>query len=115
MVRTLAASIRNYRPPAVATPRLVLGAVVCEMLIPLVPANLLDTIKDGATVSQILPTAGVLVAIALVSLLFGAAAGVTCSYGGRARCDRARLPALRRGGGRHLQLRQLRVRQEHAP
>ena len=80
MIRTLAASIRNYRLPAVATPLLVLGEVVCEMMIPFVTANLIDTIKDGATVSQILPTAGVLVAIALVSLLFGAAAGVTCSY-----------------------------------
>ncbi len=80
MIRTLAASIRNYRLPAIATPLLVLGEVVCEMMIPFVTANLIDTIKDGATVSQILPTAGVLVAIALVSLLFGAAAGVTCSY-----------------------------------
>lgn len=80
MVRTLAASIRNYRLPAIATPLLVLGEVICEMMIPFVTANLIDTIKDGATVSQILPTAGVLVAIALVSLLFGAAAGVTCSY-----------------------------------
>ena len=80
MIRTLAASIRNYRLPAIATPLLVLGEVVCEMMIPFVTANLIDTIKDGATVSQILPTAGVLVAIALVSLLFGAAAGVTCSF-----------------------------------
>lgn len=80
MVRTLAASIRNYRLPAIATPLLVLGEVICEMMIPFVTANLIDAIKDGATVSQILPTAGVLVAIALVSLLFGAAAGVTCSY-----------------------------------
>ena len=80
MIRTLAASIRNYRLPAIATPLLVLGEVVCEMMIPFVTANLIDTIKDGVTVSQILPTAGVLVAIALVSLLFGAAAGVTCSF-----------------------------------
>ena len=80
MIRTLAASIRNYRLPAIATPLLVLGEVVCEMMIPFVTANLIDTIKDGTTVSQILPTAGVLVAIALVSLLFGAAAGVTCSF-----------------------------------
>ena len=80
MIRTLAASIRNYRLPAIATPLLVLGEVICEMMIPFVTANLIDTIKDGATVSQILPTAGVLVAIALVSLLFGAAAGVTCSF-----------------------------------
>ena len=50
------------------------------MAIPFVTANLIDTIKDGAQIAQIMPTAGVLVGLALVSLFFGAAAGVTCSY-----------------------------------
>lgn len=80
MVNTLAASIRNYKWPAIATPILVLFEVACEMAIPFVTANLIDVIKDGATVAEILPTAGVLVVIALISLLFGAAAGITCSY-----------------------------------
>ncbi len=80
MVNTLAASIRNYKWPTIATPILVLFEVACEMAIPFVTANLIDVIKDGATVAEILPTAGVLVVIALVSLLFGAAAGITCSY-----------------------------------
>lgn len=80
MVNTLAASIRNYKWPTIATPILVLFEVACEMAIPFVTANLIDVIKDGATVAEILPTAGVLVVIALISLLFGAAAGITCSY-----------------------------------
>ena len=79
MVNTLAASIRNYKWPTIATPILVLFEVACEMAIPFVTANLIDVIKDGATVAEILPTAGVLVVIALISLLFGAAAGITCS------------------------------------
>ena len=80
MVKTLVASIRDYLKPTLATPLLVLCEVACEMAIPFVTANLIDTIKDGAAVADILPTAGVLVALALVSLFFGAAAGITCSH-----------------------------------
>ncbi len=80
MIKTLMGSIRDYMKVAVATPLLVLGEVLCEMLIPFITANLIDAIKDGATVAEMLPTAGFLVLIALTSLAFGAAAGVTCSH-----------------------------------
>lgn len=80
MIKTLASSVRDYKLPSIATPILVLCEVACEMAIPFVAANLIDTIKDGAQIAQIMPTAGVLVGLALVSLFFGAAAGVTCSY-----------------------------------
>lgn len=80
MIKTLVSSVRDYRLPSIATPILVLCEVACEMAIPFVTANLIDTIKDGAQIAQIMPTAGVLVGLALVSLFFGAAAGVTCSY-----------------------------------
>ena len=79
MIKTLASSVRDYKLPSIATPILVLCEVACEMAIPFVTANLIDTIKDGAQIAQIMPTAGVLVGLALVSLFFGAAAGVTCS------------------------------------
>ncbi len=80
MIKTLMGSIRDYMKVTVATPLLVLGEVLCEMLIPFITANLIDAIKDGATVAEMLPTAGFLVLIALTSLAFGAAAGVTCSH-----------------------------------
>lgn len=80
MIKTLMGSIRDYMKAAVATPLLVLGEVLCEMLIPFITANLIDAIKDGTTVAEMLPTAGFLVLIALTSLAFGAAAGVTCSH-----------------------------------
>lgn len=80
MIKTLAASIRDYIKLTIATPLLVLCEVACEMAIPFVTANLIDTIKAGASVEQILPTAGILVLLALVSLFFGAAAGITCSH-----------------------------------
>ena len=80
MIKTLMGSIRDYMKVTVATPLLVLGEVLCEMLIPFITANLIDAIKDGTTVAEMLPTAGFLVLIALTSLAFGAAAGVTCSH-----------------------------------
>ena len=80
MIKTLAASVRDYKKVTIATPLLVLGEVICEMSIPFVTANLIDSIKDGAAVADILPTAGILAIIALCSLAFGAAAGITCSH-----------------------------------
>ena len=80
IMRNLTKSIRDYKPYTVATPLLVLGEVACEMAIPFVTANLIDTIKVGATVEELLPTSGLLVLLAIVSLVFGAAAGVTCSH-----------------------------------
>lgn len=95
MIKTLMGSIRDYMKVAVATPLLVLGEVLCEMLIPFITANLIDAIKDGTTVAEMLPTAGFLVLIALTSLAFGAAAGVTCSHGElRLRQEPASRPVL---------------------
>ena len=87
IMRQLMKSIRDYKPYTVATPLLVLGEVACEMTIPFVTANLIDTIKVGATVEELLPTSGLLVLLAIVSLVFGAAAGITCS---RASCGFAK-------------------------
>ena len=80
IMRNLMKSIRDYKPYTVATPLLVLGEVACEMTIPFVTANLIDTIKVGATVEELLPTSGLLVLLAIISLAFGAAAGITCSH-----------------------------------
>ena len=80
IMRQLMKSIRDYKPYTEATTLLVLGEVACEMSIPFVTANLIDAIKVGATVEELLPTSGLLVLLAIVSLVFGAAAGITCSH-----------------------------------
>ena len=77
--RKLTESVREYKTAAVVTPLLVLGEVVFEVMIPLYTADLIDAIKSGANLSQILSTGGVLALMALVSLAFGAAAGLTCA------------------------------------
>ena len=79
IMRRLMGSIRQYKGAAIATPLLVLGEVVFEVLIPLLTADLIDAIKAGADLSEILSTGGLLALMALVSLAFGAAAGLTCA------------------------------------
>ncbi len=79
IMRRLMGSIRQYKGAAIVTPLLVLGEVVFEVLIPLLTADLIDAIKAGADLSQILSTGGLLALMALVSLGFGAAAGLTCA------------------------------------
>lgn len=80
MLKTLMASIREYKLATILTPIFVLGEVACEMTIPFITAELIDTVKAGATVEQLLPTSGILVLLALASLATGTIAGVTCSY-----------------------------------
>ncbi len=79
IMRRLMGSIRQYRGAAIVTPLLVLGEVIFEVLIPLLTADLIDAIKAGADLSEILSTGGLLALMALVSLGFGAAAGLTCA------------------------------------
>ena len=77
--RKLTESVREYKRAAVVTPLLVLGEVVFEVMIPLYTADLIDAIKAGADLQQILTTGGILALMALISLAFGAAAGLTCA------------------------------------
>ena len=79
MIRTLAKSIREYKGAAIATPLLVGGEVLFEVMIPFGTASLIDQVKAGAPLATLLAYGGVLAAMALISLAFGAAAGVTCA------------------------------------
>ena len=79
MLKTLMASIREYKRAAIATPIIVTGEVVMEVAIPFVTAQLINAIQLGAGLAQLLPYAGVLVCMALASLAFGIGAGLTCS------------------------------------
>ena len=79
VIGTLKGSIREFKGASIATPIIVSGEVVMEVAIPFVTAQLINSIQAGATLGEMLPYAGVLVAMALASLCFGIGAGVTCS------------------------------------
>ncbi|MDE6132661.1 MAG: ABC transporter ATP-binding protein, partial [Oscillospiraceae bacterium] len=79
MIRKLAGSIREYKKTSIVTPILVSLEVVMECVIPFVIAELVNRIKDGCEMRTILLYGLALVAMACLSLLFGALAGSTCA------------------------------------
>ena len=79
LVQTLSGSIREFKKTSILTPILVTGEVIIECIIPFYTAELIDQINAGATTAAVLHYGLVLVALALLSLACGAAAGYTCS------------------------------------
>ena len=98
VIKTLAKSVRQYKPAAIATPILVTMEVLFEVMIPFGTASLIDQIKMGAELSQVARYGGALALMAACSLLFGALAGLTCA---KASCGFAK--NLRRDMFRNIQ------------
>mgnify|MGYP005802589695 FL=1 len=79
MVRQLAKSIREYKRASIATPLLVSCEVLMECTIPFIIAQLVNEVKSGCDMEVILGYGGILVCMAMLSLLFGGLAGSTCA------------------------------------
>lgn len=79
MIKELSKSIREYKKPAVLTPVFVSLEVVMECIIPFLIATLVNQIKNGCELSVIINYGIVLVMMAILSLLFGTLAGMTCA------------------------------------
>ncbi len=77
MIRKLLRSVREFKTPAILTFLFMIGESVIECIIPFITANLMNQIKDGIALSELLKTGVILVVMALVSLSFGGAAGYT--------------------------------------
>ncbi len=79
MVKLFQMSLREYKGITILTPILVSLEVVMECIIPFITAQLVNEIKAGCGMDEILRYGGLLVLMAALSLLFGALAGLTCS------------------------------------
>ena len=79
MIKTLLKSVREYKLPSILTPLFVFFEVVLECLIPMVIAELVKTYEASQSVTDILKYGAIVVVLALLSLAFGAIAGVTCA------------------------------------
>ena len=79
IVKTLARSIREYKKTSILTPLLVTVEVVMECAIPFVIANLVNQMQAGCSMDVIVRYGAVLLVMAVVSLIFGGAAGATCA------------------------------------
>ena len=79
MLKKLARCVREYKTPTILTLLLIVGEAVVECIIPFITANLINTIKEGAPIGEVVKTGLILVAMAIFSLACGGLAGFTCS------------------------------------
>ncbi|KAB8145607.1 ABC transporter ATP-binding protein [Chloroflexia bacterium SDU3-3] len=80
MIKKLLGYVGEYRMYAIATPLFIIGEVIMEVLIPLVMAHIIDTgIQGSGGIGYTIKMGGLMVVMALISLLFGAAAGRTAA------------------------------------
>ncbi len=79
MIKTLSHSIREFKKPAIWTPILVTVEVVLECIIPFIIANLVNEMQAGCGMDVVAKYGIQLVVLAVLSLIFGVAAGNTCA------------------------------------
>ncbi len=77
MIKQLKGSIREYKKESIKTPIFVSLEVVLECLIPFIVANLVNTIKAGAQINEIIRYGIILVIMAGLSLCFGVLSGMS--------------------------------------
>ena len=75
MIKRLSACIREYKKQTILTPVCMVGEVVCECTIPLLTADLINSIQNGCDLRTILLYGLKLFMIAMLSLGFGALSG----------------------------------------
>ena len=86
MIKVLARSIREYKKASILTPLLVTVEVIMECIIPFIIANLVSQMQAGCSMSVIAQYGAVLIAMSIISLVFGGAAGATCATAIRRVC-----------------------------
>ncbi len=79
MVKRLLGCVREYKLPSILTLIFIIGEVIIEVFIPFITADLVNKIKAGAEMRELLLTGALLTVMALVSLCCGGIAGFTCA------------------------------------
>ena len=79
MIKTILKSVREYKTASILSPILVSVEVVVECIIPFMIAKLINQIHSGGEFDQVLLYGLILVALAFISLFFGAMAGAACA------------------------------------
>lgn len=79
MLKTLSKSIREFKKPSILTIIIVSFEVIMECLIPFVVSMLIEAIQDNKGLNYIFLYGGILILMAIVSLLCGAFAGKFCA------------------------------------
>ena len=79
MIKQLMGCIREYKKHTILTPVFMIGEVVCECIIPMITAQLINSINAGCEMSEIIKDGIALVLMAFLSLAFGVIAGKTAA------------------------------------
>lgn len=79
MYKKLLSSVREYKRPSIEAPFYVSLEVIMECIIPFIAARLVNQIRKGCTLSELLFDGIMLIIIAFMSLTFGIIAGNSCS------------------------------------
>ena len=79
MIKRLAACVREYKKPTILTLIFIVGEAFIETLIPFITARLVNLIKYGAPMEQVVRIGLFLVLMACLSLCCGGIAGATCA------------------------------------
>ena len=77
MVKRLLQCVREFKLPSILTLFLMVGEAAIETFIPFITANLVNKLRVGAELRDVILTGVLLVAMAAVSLTCGGLAGVT--------------------------------------
>ncbi|MDO5459979.1 MAG: ABC transporter ATP-binding protein, partial [Eubacteriales bacterium] len=80
MIKTMLKSLREFKKPAFLTLALMVVEVLIDVLIPFYTADLVNSVKAGVPMNEVLVPGLILVVMALLSLVCGGAAGVTGSH-----------------------------------
>jgi len=79
MIKRLLGCVREYTLPSLLTLGFIIGEVIIEVLIPFITADLVNSIKAGADMNELLKTGLLLALMAVVSLTCGGIAAFTCA------------------------------------
>lgn len=79
MIKRLAKSIREFKTPAILTLIFIVIEAIIETSIPFITAELVNKIKNNATMPEIISVGALLLVLAVCSLACGGIAGFTCA------------------------------------
>jgi len=79
MLKRLAGCVREYKLPTILTLCFMVGEAVIECLMPFIIANLVNSVKNGTEISEVLRVGGILIVMAVVSLSLGGSAAFTAA------------------------------------
>lgn len=79
MLKRLASCVREFKKPTILTLIFIIGEVIIETVIPFITAELVNRIKGGVEMGELLKTGLFLVLMACLSLCCGGIAGMTCA------------------------------------